>query len=86
MSVMKRDSFVPYKNIKIKLYNNENRDTISDKNIKNNEFKYMYDNRFLQKQNNVLDIIEELREFDSKNGTELFKNILYLNLYSLLYK
>ena len=83
---MKSDSFVPYKNIKINLYNNENRDTISDKNIKNNEFKYMYDNRFLQKQNNVLDIIEELREFDSKNGTELFKNVLYLNLYSLIYK
>lgn len=86
MSIMKNDSFVPYKNIKIKLYNNEIRDVFSDKNTKNSEFNYTYDNNFLHKQNTILDIIEELREFDSKNGTDIFKNVLYLNLYSLLYK
>jgi len=93
MSILKCDSFVPYNNIKLKMYyENEtpNTDiTVScniNKHYKNNEFKHLYDKYFLQKQNTVLDIIEELRELDSTNGTDIFKNVLYLNLYDLLYR
>ena len=104
MSLLNNNSFVPYKNIKIKLSNelepldkldifDTNKHTEiqkelivkNDKSKINREFIYLYDKYFLQKQNTVLDIIEELRFFDSRNGTNLFTNILYLNLYNLLY-
>lgn len=101
MSLLNNNSFVPYKNIKIKLSNeldkldelDTNKHTEiqkelifkNDKSKINREFIYLYDKYFLQKQNTVLDTIEELRCFDSRNGTNLFTNILYLNLYNLLY-
>jgi hypothetical protein len=92
MSLLNSNSFVPYNNIKLKLYNEtninnypENQNETNRKDYTNKEFNYLYDKCFLQKQNTVLDIIEELRCFDSRNGTDLFKNILYLNLYNLLY-
>jgi hypothetical protein len=91
MSILKSNSFVPFKNIKLNCnLNNDNLtekvENIMEKKYKNSEFKYLYDKYFLQKQDTVLNIIEELREFDLHNGTDIFKNVLYLNLYDLLYK
>jgi hypothetical protein len=94
MSILKNNSFVPFNNIKIKLHNFEydskdysldTNNNLNEKKHKNKE-KYLHDIYFLQKQDTVLNIIEDLREFDSANGTDIFKNILYLNLYELLYK
>ena len=95
MSLLNSNSFVPYNSIKLKINNDTNiyeeQEENKDKNgtnireYTNKEFINLYDKCFLQKQNTVLEIIEELRLFDSRNGTDLFKNILYLNLYNLLY-
>ena len=38
------------------------------------------------KQEFILEILEELREFDNKNYTNLFKNVNYTNLYNFLIK
>ena len=94
MSILKSNSFVPFSNVKlhyiisndIVLSNSYDKvEEDSDKKYKTKEFKHLCDNCFLQKQDTVLSIIEDLREFDLYNGTRIFKNISYLNLYDLLY-
>lgn len=90
MSIVNCNSFVPFRNIKLH-YNltsepNILNDKVTNKQYNSKEFKHLDDNVFLEKQDMVLNIIEDLREFDNANGTNIFKNILYLNLYDLLYK
>ncbi len=90
MSIMKCNSFVPFSNIKLHCNLTSEYDILNDKitnkQCNSKEFKHLNDNFFLEKQDTVLNIIEDLREFDTSNGTNIFKNILYLNLYDLLYK
>jgi len=54
--------------------------------IYNNSMKNSKLNSFLQDQELILDILLELRNFDEKNGTDLFKNINYTNLRKFILK
>lgn len=79
-SILKNDSFVPYKNIKLNIKENNNF-------IKNGKSKKIYESYYgLKYQDCILDILEELREFDNKNGTCLFQNIIYNDLKSFILK
>jgi ATP-dependent Clp protease adapter protein ClpS len=89
-SIFKPDSFVKFKKINFNvLYNETNLTekneidlTLKNKNLfKNNK----NNNDNLNKQEFVLNVLEELRNFDNKNGTELFKNILYNDLKKFIY-
>ena len=84
-SIFKADSFVKFKkiNFNISLY-----ETILNKKNKNDltlKNKKLNGNDNLNKQEFVLNVLEELRNFDNKNGTELFKNILYNDLKKFIY-
>jgi ATP-dependent Clp protease adapter protein ClpS len=86
-SIFKPDSFVKFKKINFNVLYNETKlikKNEIDLTLKNkNLFKNKNDD--LNKQEFVLNILEELRNFDNKNGTELFKNILYNDLKKFIY-
>ena len=101
-NLFKSNYFVSYSNIKIiNKINNDNTDieknnndkinTINKKIVRSynpsiniqNELK---NKDFLKNQDNILNILLKLRNFDEKNGTELFKNISYNSLNSFILK
>jgi hypothetical protein len=86
-SIFKPDSFVKFKKINFNVLYNETKlikKNEIDLTLKNkNLFKNKNDN--LNKQELILNVLEELRNFDNKNGTELFKNILYNDLKKFIY-
>ena len=93
--ILKSESFAKYKNIKIKSIMNENNniENYNIKKIKTNNIdkkiineKKLINNNLLNHQDYILDILLELRNFDEKNGTELFKNISYNNLNNFILK
>jgi hypothetical protein len=49
-------------------------------------FKIYESNLCLDKQDILLNMLEDMREFDNKNGTCLFKNIIYNDLKSFILK
>lgn len=81
-TILKKDSFVNFKKINFKVLFNENK--ISVPYSLNNKNIFII-NENLNKQDFVLNVLEELRDFDNKNGTELFKNILYNDLKKFIY-
>ena len=90
-NILKSESFVKYNNIKINHFKNEfyndfnNRVNLMNKKIVNVQNKSKYIN-FLKHQDYILNMLLELRNFDEKNGTELFKNISYNNLNTFILK
>lgn len=90
-NILKSESFVKYNNIKINNFKNEfynefnNRVNLINKKIVNVQNKSK-DINFLKHQDYILDMLLELRNFDEKNGTELFKNISYNNLNTFILK
>lgn len=72
-SILKPGSFGKYEKINLVIKDTQNVNFTSYKKIyeKNQNTKY---------QDDILNILEELREFDNKNGTSLFKNIIYNDL------
>ena len=93
MSLIKPESFVKYNNIKINTFlsnciKDEKENVL--KNLKYKKIKLennkLTNNDFLKNQDYILDILIELRDYDKKNGTELFNNISYNNLKSLILK
>jgi hypothetical protein len=96
-SLLKKDSFVKYSKVDILLrsLHDNKKETVQmgryiDKNFKKNiniPNNKNYNNlSILEHQNFILDMIMELREFDEKNGTDLFKNISYNNLNTFILK
>lgn len=99
-NILKQDSFVNYKKIDIKIgpldYEgiSEEKTYKTFKILKKNVVKNInilsnnnYNNlSILEHQNFILDILIDLRDFDEKNGTELFKNISYNNLNTFILK
>ena len=100
-NLLKKDSFVKYSKVDILLrsLHDNKKETVQmgrdiDINSKKNSKKNInipnnknYNNlSILEHQNFILDMIMELREFDEKNGTELFKNISYNNLNTFILK
>ena len=81
-TILKKDSFVNFKKINFKFLFNENK--ISVPYSLNNKNLFII-NENLNKQDFVLNVLEELRDFDNKNGTELFKNILYNDLKKFIF-
>jgi hypothetical protein len=81
-TILKKDSFVNFKKINFKFLFNENK--ISVPYSLNNKNIFII-NENLNKQDFVLNVLEELRDFDNKNGTELFKNILYNDLKKFIF-
>ena len=91
MSLIKPETFVKYSNIKITNFlsndiKNENLIISKNKKIYNKNENRMNSNKFLTHQDYILDILIELRDYDEKNGTNLFNNIYYNNLNSLILK
>jgi hypothetical protein len=90
-NILKSESFVKYNNIKINNFENElyndfnNRVNFMNKKIVNVQNKSKNIN-FLKHQDYILNMLLELRNFDEKNGTELFKNISYNNLNTFILK
>lgn len=85
-TIFKPESFVNFKKINFKVLFNENKTSTENQvesSSKNKKFITINEN--LIKQEIVLNILEELRYFDNKNGTKLFKNILYNDLKKFIY-
>jgi hypothetical protein len=82
-SIFKTDSFVKFKKINFKVLFNENKILTESTSLKNKNLFILNEN--LNKQDFVLNVLEELRDFDNKNGTELFKNILYNDIKKFIY-
>jgi len=82
-SIFKTDSFVNFKKINFKVLFNENKILTESTSLKNKNLFIINEN--LNKQDFVLNVLEELRDFDNKNGTELFKNILYNDIKKFIY-
>ena len=95
-NILKTDSFVKYRKIDFllgSLNSNKKEDEVKYKNLINSKKNINilnnknYNNlSVLYHQNFILDIIIELRDFDQKNGTDLFKNISYNNLNAFILK
>ena len=100
-SILKKDSFVKCSKVDILLRPllHNKKETVDiltdiDKNFKKNSKKNInitnnknYNNlSILEHQNFILDMLFELRDFDEKNGTDLFKNISYNNLNTFILK
>ena len=95
-NILKTDSFVEYRKIDFLLgilNFNKKEDKVTYKNLINSKKNINilnnknYNNlSVLEHQNFILDIIIELRDFDEKNGTDLFKNISYNNLNAFILK
>jgi hypothetical protein len=96
-SLLKKDSFVKYSKVDIllrTLHDNKKETVQMGRDIHKNSKKNInipnnknYNNlSILDHQNFILDMIMELREFDEKNGTDLFKNISYNNLNTFILK
>ena len=95
-NLLKTDSFVNYRKIDFllgSLNSNKKEDKVTYKNSINSKKNINilnnknYNNlSVLEHQNFILDIIIELRDFDQKNGTDLFKNISYNNLNAFILK
>ena len=85
-TIFKPESFVNFKKINFNVLFNENKTSTENQIVlssKNKKFITINEN--LDKQEFVLNVLEELRNFDDKNGTELFKNILYNDLKKFIY-
>ena len=91
-NILKTDSFVKYNKIKLNYIQKESKDDNIEIKTKHNmkrkinvinEYKE-YD--FLSQQDNVLNILMELRNYDNSNGTNLFTNISYNNLNAFILK
>jgi hypothetical protein len=97
-NILKTDSFVKHEKIYIsdKLIFKENEKgkineskNKKDKNIQKKIINLPNNNgiiSLLDHQNYILNILMELRDFDDKNGSNLFKNISYNNLNNFILK
>jgi|694.fasta_scaffold43378_3 hypothetical protein len=96
-SIFKPDSFIKNNENNKKLVINDTY-TNSKKIIKNNYKKKLLKNKMLnlirdrlivkqfKEQEFILDMLMELRGYDEKNGTCIFKNIIYNDLYKFILK
>ena len=91
-NLFKPDSFVKFekKKFDIKINNSKQNEQLDkDYNLKKTKINNIGNNignTILKHQDYILDILLELRNFDEKNGTDLFKNISYNNLNSFILK
>lgn len=84
-NLFKPESFVKFEKKSLNI-NFNNTDKLHTDKLCNNLKKNYISSTILKHQDYILDILLDLREFDEKNGTNLFKNISYNNLNTFILK